>query len=68
VRDETRNKVGNVRVLKDILLSFALFRITTRRREGRGVVGLVGNHIAVSNVSGAEHGEGMQGGGGVLVT
>mgnify|MGYP003687807677 CR=1 FL=1 len=45
----TRDKVGDVRVLEYGLLSFALSRITTRRHEGRGVVGQVGNHIAVSN-------------------
>jgi hypothetical protein len=45
----TRDKVGNVRVLKYVLWSFALVKIRTRRHEGRGVVGQVGNHIAVSN-------------------
>jgi hypothetical protein len=45
----TSDKVGDVNVLKYVLLSFALFRITTYRHEGRGVVGQVGNHIAVSN-------------------
>jgi hypothetical protein len=44
----TIDKVGNVRVLEDVLFGFALFMVTTRRHEGRGVVGHVGNHIAVA--------------------
>jgi hypothetical protein len=44
----TSDKVGNVRVLEDILFGFALFKVTTRRHEGRGVVGHVGNHVAVA--------------------
>jgi hypothetical protein len=43
----TRDKVGDVRVLKYVLWSCALFRITTRRHEGRGVVGQVSNHITL---------------------
>ena len=50
----TSDKVGDVRVLKDVLLSFSLFRITTRRDECGWVVGQVGNHIAVANGVGAE--------------
>jgi hypothetical protein len=44
----TSDKVGNVRVLEDVLFGFALVRVTTRRDEGRGVVGGVGNHFAVA--------------------
>jgi hypothetical protein len=44
----TIDKVGNVRVLEDDLFGFALVRVTTRRHEGRGVVGDVGNHFAVA--------------------
>jgi hypothetical protein len=45
---ETSGKVRNVRVLEDVLFGFALFRVTARRREGREVVGHMGNHIAVA--------------------
>jgi hypothetical protein len=44
----TSDKVGNVRVLEDVLFGFALFRVTARRHEGGGVVGHVGNHFAVA--------------------
>jgi hypothetical protein len=44
----TSDKVGNVRVLEDVLFGCALFRVTARRDEGRGVVGHVGNHFAVA--------------------
>jgi hypothetical protein len=44
----TSDKVGNVRVLEDVVFGFALVRATTRRHEGRGVVGDVGNHFAVA--------------------
>jgi hypothetical protein len=42
------DEVGNVRVLKDVLFGFAVVTVTTRRHEGRGVVGQVGNHFAVA--------------------
>jgi hypothetical protein len=35
----TSDKVGNVRVLEDVLFGFAMVRVTARRHEGRGVVG-----------------------------
>jgi hypothetical protein len=44
----TSDKAGNVRVLEDVLFGFAVFMVTTRRHEGRGVVGHVGNHFAVA--------------------
>jgi hypothetical protein len=44
----TNDKVGNVRVLEDVLFGFAMFKVTSRRHEGRGVVGHVGNHFAVA--------------------
>jgi hypothetical protein len=44
----TCDKVGKVRVLEDVLFGFALFRVTARRHEDRGVVGQVGNHFALA--------------------
>jgi hypothetical protein len=44
----TSDKVGNVRVLEDVLFGCALFKVTTRRHEGLRVIGHVGNHFAVA--------------------
>ena len=44
----TSDKVGNVRVLKDVLFGFAMFRVTTRRHECRWVGGHMGNKLAVA--------------------
>jgi hypothetical protein len=42
------DKVGNVRVLEDVLFGVAMFRVTARRHEGRRVVGHMDNHFAVA--------------------
>jgi hypothetical protein len=44
----TSDKVGNMKVLGDVLFGFAQFRVTARRHEGRGLGGQVGNHVAVA--------------------
>jgi hypothetical protein len=43
---ETSDRVGHVRLLEDVLLGLALFRVTTRRDKCRRVVGHVGNKFA----------------------
>jgi hypothetical protein len=42
------DQVGHVGLLEDVLFSFALFRVTTRRDKGRRVVGHVGHKFPVA--------------------
>jgi hypothetical protein len=42
------DKVGHVRLLEDVLLGLAMFRVTTRRDKCRRVVGHVGIKFAVA--------------------
>jgi hypothetical protein len=44
----TSDKVGHVGLLEDVLLGFAMFKVTTRRDKCRRVVGHVGNKFAVA--------------------